>query len=78
MAVIEMKKVILVGMQDEKEDILKAIQSMGNLEIMGIEEQGEGQDGEETPGYGLGRGSKGYGGGGSPAVQTGIYLGTFQ
>ena len=48
MAVIEMKKVILVGMQDEKEDILKAIQSMGNLEIMGIEEQGEGQDGEET------------------------------
>ena len=48
MAVIEMKKVILVGMQNEKEDILKVIQSMGNLEIMGIEEQGGEQDDEET------------------------------
>ena len=77
MAVIEMKKVILVGMQDEKEDILKAIQSMGNLEIMGIEEQGEGQDGEETLDMVWERGSKGYGGGGSPAVKLEFTLELF-
>ena len=44
MAVIDMKKVTLVGMQSEKERILKSIQSMGNLEISNIEEKNEGQD----------------------------------
>ena len=77
MAVIEMKKVILVGMQDEKEDILKAIQSMEILKLWASKSRVRDRTGR-NPGYGLGRGSKGYGGGGSPAVQTGIYLGTFQ
>ena len=45
---------------------------------MGIEEQGEGQDGEETLDMVSEEDLRGYGGGGSPAVQTGIYLGTFQ
>lgn len=47
MAVIEMKKIILVGMQGEKEGILKSIQSMGNVEIMEVQEHVDGQDGEE-------------------------------
>lgn len=39
MAVIEMKKVSLIGMRRDKEGILKLIQSIGNLEIIDIEEQ---------------------------------------
>ena len=39
MAVIDMKKVTLIGIQSDKEKILKIIQSMGNLEISSLEEQ---------------------------------------
>ena len=38
MAIIDMKKVFLLGLQAEMEMILKALQSMGNVEIAEIEE----------------------------------------
>ncbi len=44
MAVIDMKKVTLVGMERDKETILKSIQAMGILEIVNIEDQSEDGD----------------------------------
>jgi V/A-type H+-transporting ATPase subunit I len=44
MAVIDMKKVILIGMQADKAKLLRFIQSMGNLEISDFEEYKEAQD----------------------------------
>jgi len=38
MAIIDMKKVLLVGMQSEKEKILRELQAMGNVEIVEIED----------------------------------------
>ncbi|NLI60877.1 MAG: V-type ATP synthase subunit I [Clostridiales bacterium] len=49
MAVIDMKKVTLIGIERDKEKILKAIQSMGNLQISGFEEQNEEQKQDSIP-----------------------------
>ncbi|MDN5276093.1 MAG: V/A-type H+/Na+-transporting ATPase subunit [Clostridiales bacterium] len=49
MAIVEMKKLLLVGLQADKDRILNAIQLMGNVEIDNIELEEyaeEGQDGE--------------------------------
>ncbi|NLJ41596.1 MAG: V-type ATP synthase subunit I [Clostridiales bacterium] len=47
MAVISMKKVTLIGMQRERERIIKSIQSMGNLEISQItDDKAEGDEPE--------------------------------
>ena len=47
MAVIDMKKVTLIGIQKDKDNILKTIQSLGNLEVSSFEEQG-GAEGEDA------------------------------
>nr|MBO2493941.1 V-type ATP synthase subunit I [Clostridia bacterium] len=51
MAIVEMKKLLLVGLQADRDRILNAIQLMGNVEIDNIELEEpvqEGQDGENT------------------------------
>jgi len=51
MAIINMKKIFLLGMQTEMELILKALQSMGNVEIAEIEEIEGSADALELYGY---------------------------
>ena len=47
MAIIDMKKVLLIGLQAEKEKILGTLQLMGNVEIVEISSEANEDDGQE-------------------------------
>ncbi len=47
MAIVNMKKVTMIALQSEKDVIIDKLQKFGNLQIVNLEEQIEGQDFEE-------------------------------